>query len=102
MLLYGAKGQVTVKYKNRYGRSRQYSTSYEGVIPFLQRRHSDSESDWSREQIETYMREVPCPACDGARLKPSSLAVTIGGREHLRGVRPVDRRVGRRSSPGWS
>ena len=44
MLLYGAKGQVTVKYKNRYGRSRQYSTTYEGIIPFLQRRHSDAES----------------------------------------------------------
>ena len=80
VLLYGTKGQVTVKYKNRYGRSRQYSTSYEGIIPFLKRRHADSESDWSREQVETYMREVPCPACDGARLKPSSLAVTIGGR----------------------
>ncbi len=81
VLLYGAKGQVTVRYKNRYGRSRQYSTSYEGVIPFLKRRHSDSESDWSREQVETYMREVPCPACNGARLKPSSLAVTIGDRD---------------------
>ncbi len=80
VLLYGAKGHVTVKYKNRYGRSRQYSTGYEGVIPFLQRRHADSESEWSREQVETYMREVPCPACDGARLKPSSLAVTVGGR----------------------
>jgi excinuclease ABC subunit A len=80
VLLYGTKGQVTVKYKNRYGRTRQYSTHYEGVIPFLKRRHADSESDWSREQIETYMREVPCPACNGARLKPSSLAVTIGGR----------------------
>jgi excinuclease ABC subunit A len=79
VLLYGTKGQVTVRYKNRYGRSRQYSTSYEGVIPFLKRRHADSESDWSREQIETYMREVPCPTCEGARLKPSSLAVTIGG-----------------------
>jgi excinuclease ABC subunit A len=80
VLLYGAKGQVTVKYKNRYGRSRQYSTNYEGVIPFLKRRHADSESDWSREQVETYMREVHCPHCNGARLKPSSLAVTIGGR----------------------
>ncbi len=79
VLLYGTKGQVTVRYKNRYGRSRQYSTSYEGIIPFLKRRHADSESEWSREQVETYMREVPCPACDGARLKPSSLAVTIGG-----------------------
>jgi excinuclease ABC subunit A len=77
-LLYGTKGQVTVKYKNRYGRQRQYATSYEGIIPFLQRRHSDAESDWSREQIETYMREVPCPACEGARLRPATLAVTIG------------------------
>ncbi len=80
VLLYGTKGQVTVKYKNRYGRQRQYSTSYEGIIPFLQRRHSDAESDWSREQIEGYMREVPCPACGGARLRPATLAVTIGDR----------------------
>jgi excinuclease ABC subunit A len=80
VMLFGTKGQVTVKYKNRYGRQRQYATSYEGIIPFLQRRHSDAESDWSREQIEGYMREVPCPACSGHRLKPSSLAVTIGER----------------------
>jgi excinuclease ABC subunit A len=80
ILLNGTPGQVTVRYKNRYGRARQYSTTYEGVIPFLKRRHSDSESDWSREQIETYMREIPCPHCGGARLKPSSLAVTVGGR----------------------
>src|SRR4051794_24260198 len=78
VMLFGAKGQVTVKYKNRYGRQRQYNTSYEGIIPFLQRRHSDAESDWSREQIEGYMREVPCPACGGHRLKPSSLAVSVG------------------------
>src|SRR5262245_9832614 len=69
----GTKGPVTVKYTNRYGRQRQYNTTYEGIIPFLQRRHSDAESDWSREQIEGYMREVPCPACTGHRLKPSSL-----------------------------
>ena len=80
VLLHGVRGNVKVKYKNRYGRTREYSTSYEGVIPFLQRRHSDAESDWSREQVESYMREVPCPACSGARLKPSSLAVTINGR----------------------
>src|SRR6185503_11800132 len=80
VLLYGVKGNVTVKYKNRYGRQRQFSTAYEGVIPFLQRRHQTSESDWSREQIETYMREVPCPHCGGARLKPASLAVTVGGK----------------------
>ena len=80
VLLYGVKGNVTVKYKNRYGRQRQFSTAYEGIIPFLQRRHQTSESDWSREQIETYMREVPCPHCGGARLKPATLAVTVGGK----------------------
>jgi excinuclease ABC subunit A len=80
LVLYGAKGKVTVRYKNRYGRSRQYETEYEGVIPWLKRRHSDTESDWSREAMESYMREVPCPTCSGARLKPSSLAVKIGGK----------------------
>jgi excinuclease ABC subunit A len=77
MILYGAKGKVTVQYKNRYGRSRQYETTYEGVIPWLKRRHSETESDWSREQVESYMREVPCPKCEGARLKPATLAVKI-------------------------
>jgi excinuclease ABC subunit A len=80
LVLYGAKGKVTVRYKNRYGRSRQYETEYEGVIPWLKRRHADTESDWSREAMESYMREVPCPTCSGARLKPSSLAVKIGGK----------------------
>ncbi len=78
VLLHGAKGKLTVKYKNRYGRSRQYSTEYEGVIPWIKRRHEGSESDWSREQYEGYMREVPCRACDGARLKPFTLAITVG------------------------
>jgi len=72
--------KVSVNYKNRYGRQRSYTTAYEGVIPYLQRRHSDAESEWTREQIESYMREVPCPECEGARLKPESLGVTIDGR----------------------
>ena len=72
--------KVSVNYKNRYGRQRSYSTAYEGVIPYLQRRHTEAESDWTREQIESYMREVPCPVCEGARLKPESLGVTIDGR----------------------
>jgi excinuclease ABC subunit A len=72
--------KVQVSYKNRYGRQRSYATTYEGVIPYLQRRHADAESDWSREQIESYMREVPCQRCGGARLKPESLGVTIDGR----------------------
>jgi excinuclease ABC subunit A len=81
VVLYGAGSkQVLVQYKNRYGRRRSYHTRFEGVIPWLERRHSESESDRVREQIEGYMRLVPCPACAGARLRPASLAVTIGGR----------------------
>jgi excinuclease ABC subunit A len=77
VVLHGAKGKLTVRYKNRYGRSRQYSTEYEGVIPWIKRRHEGTESDYSREQYEGYMREVPCGACDGARLKPFTLAITV-------------------------
>ncbi len=78
IILHGTKGKLTVKYKNRYGRNRSYSTEYEGVIPWIKRRHEGSESDYSREQYEGYMREVPCRACGGARLKPFTLAVTVG------------------------
>ncbi len=79
-VLYG-KGidKVWVKFKNRYGRERTYHAAYEGVIPYLERRHGDAESDAAREQVEGYMREVPCAACGGARLRPLSLAVTIDG-----------------------
>ncbi len=79
-VLFGTgKVAVLVRYKNRYGRKREYKTKYEGVIPWLQRRHTEAESERSREQIEGYMREVPCGTCGGARLKPASLAVLIGG-----------------------
>ncbi len=81
VVLYGAgKSQVLVRYKNRYGRKREYKTRYEGVIPWLERRYTEADSDRSREQIEGYMREVPCTACDGARLRPASLGVTIADR----------------------
>jgi len=80
VILHGVKGKMTVKYKNRYGRSRSYSTEYEGVIPWIKRRHEGSDSDWAREQYEGYMREVACSACNGARLRPATLAVTIEGR----------------------
>src|SRR4030095_12289714 len=66
--------------KSRTGRQRQCSTTYEGIIPWIKRRHEGAESDWAREQYEGYMREVPCTACGGARLKPLSLAVTINER----------------------
>lgn len=79
MILHGTGEKLTVRYKNRYGRVRTYSSEYEGVIPWISRRHESAESDWTREQFEGYMREVPCSVCEGARLKPSSLAVTING-----------------------
>ena len=69
-----------VRYKNRYGRERSYHTAFEGAIPYVQRRHAEADTDTSRERFEGYMREVPCPGCQGARLKPISLAVTLGGR----------------------
>ena len=75
----GATGRVQVRYKNRYGRQRSYDAKFEGLVPWLQRRHSDAESDAQREQIEGYMREVPCPDCEGSRLAPFSLGVTIDG-----------------------
>jgi excinuclease ABC subunit A len=76
-LLRGYDLQVHVRYKNRYGRQRSYYTNFEGVIPWVERRHSEAESDSSREKFAGYMREVPCPSCHGARLKPVSLAVTV-------------------------
>ncbi|HYT09105.1 MAG TPA: excinuclease ABC subunit UvrA [Mycobacteriales bacterium] len=76
-ILYGHDQQVHVRYHNRYGRERAYYASYEGVVPFLERRHAETDSDYSRERYEGYMREVPCPACGGARLKPEVLAVTL-------------------------
>jgi excinuclease ABC subunit A len=77
ILLYGTDVELHVRYKNRYGRQRSYYTTYEGVIPFIERRHSESDSDSSRERLEGYMREIPCKACGGTRLKPLTLAVTI-------------------------
>jgi excinuclease ABC subunit A len=80
MLLEGVPGLVHVRYRNRYGRERSYNAKYEGVISYIERRHAEAESDTSRERFAGYMREVPCRVCKGARLKPTSLAVTIGGK----------------------
>ena len=79
-ILNGYEYEVHVRYKNRYGRVRNYSTGFEGVIPFVERRHSETDSDYSREKYEAYMRETPCPECKGSRLKPEVLAVTLGGK----------------------
>jgi excinuclease ABC subunit A len=79
-ILYGQDHQVHVRYKNRWGRERQYSTGFEGVVTFIQRRHAETESDWSKDKYEAFMREIPCPVCRGTRLKPEVLAVRVGGR----------------------
>ncbi|RKT56645.1 excinuclease ABC subunit UvrA [Saccharothrix australiensis] len=76
-VLHGVPEQVNVRYKNRYGRERSYYANFEGVIPFLERRQEQTESDYMREKYEGYMREVPCPVCQGTRLKPEILAVTL-------------------------
>ncbi|GLY01998.1 MULTISPECIES: excinuclease ABC subunit UvrA [Actinoplanes] len=79
-ILHGAEDQVHVRYRNKYGRERSYYTGFEGVVQWIERRHNDTESDWSRDKYEGYMRDVPCKVCGGARLKPEVLAVTVAGR----------------------
>jgi excinuclease ABC subunit A len=79
-VLHGHPKQIHVHYQNRYGRERSYYTKFEGAIPHVERRHGEAESDTSRDRFEGFMREVPCPACDGARLKPEALAVSLHGR----------------------
>jgi excinuclease ABC subunit A len=81
LILYGDGGEtVLATYEDRYGRMRQYYTTFEGVIPHLERRFRETDSDSVRADIERYMSSHPCPVCQGKRLKPESLAVTIGGK----------------------
>ncbi|MFE9207173.1 excinuclease ABC subunit UvrA [Micromonospora sp. NPDC007230] len=79
-ILHGSDDQVHVRYRNKYGRERSYYTGFEGVVQWIERRHTDTDSEWSREKYEGYMRDVPCAACGGARLKPEVLAVTLAGK----------------------
>ncbi len=79
-VLFGRNHEVHVRYRNRWGRERQYSTGFEGAVTFLERRYAETDSEWSKEKYEAFMREVPCPACQGARLKPEVLAVHVGGK----------------------
>ena len=78
VVMFGSDEEIYVKYKNRYGRTRSYWTTYEGVLPAVERRHVETDSESQRERLEEFMREVPCRACGGARLRPESLAVTVG------------------------
>jgi excinuclease ABC subunit A len=81
VILYGSNDEeIHVRYKNRFGRTRSYWTVFEGVITWLERRHSETDSEFARERYEQYFREVPCPTCGGARLRQESLAVTVGGK----------------------
>ena len=84
-LLEGHSTKVHVVTKNRYGRERAYYAQFEGVRPWIERKHKESESDTTRERFEGFMREVPCPACNGSRLKPVSMAVTLGGERETGG-----------------
>ncbi len=77
-ILDGHSTKVHVVTRNRYGRERAYWAEFEGVRTYIERRHREAESDTSRERFEGFMREVPCPACQGSRLKPVSMAVTLG------------------------
>ncbi len=80
LFLYGTNGdRVYVSYRNRMGRRRSYMTAFEGIVPNLERRYRETDSDWSREKIEEYMSMRPCPECHGARLRPESRAVTVAG-----------------------
>ena len=95
--LFGTNGdRIYVSYRNRYGRRRSYTTSFEGIVPNLERRYKETDSDYTREKIEEYMSVVPCPECEGARLRPESLAVRVGGL----GIHEVTRMSARRAI-GW-
>ncbi|MFC1909634.1 excinuclease ABC subunit UvrA, partial [Chloroflexota bacterium] len=80
LLLYG-EGREVYRYRNRFGRVRTYYDGFEGIIPVMERQYRDTESENSRASIDRYMVSRPCPVCRGKRLKPESLAVTIGGRD---------------------
>jgi excinuclease ABC subunit A len=81
LFLYGTEGErVYVSYRNRMNRRRSYMLAFEGIIPSLERRYRETDSATQRERIEEYMSFRPCPVCNGARLKPEVLAVTVGGK----------------------
>ena len=79
-VLHGKDHKVVVQYRNRFGRERKYSTGFEGVVQYVHRKHTETDSDSARDRYEEYMRQVPCPACNGARLNPASLSVLINGK----------------------
>ncbi|MDI6944326.1 MULTISPECIES: excinuclease ABC subunit UvrA [Microbacterium] len=79
-VLHGQDYKVNVRFKNRWGREVRYASGFEGVVPYIERQYAQAETDTTRARWAEYLREVPCPVCDGARLKPEVLAVKVGGR----------------------
>ena len=101
--LHGTGGdRILVTYKNRMGRKRQYTMAFEGLVANLQRRYRETDSSQQRERIEEYMSMRPCPACNGARLKPEVLAVTVGEQVDPRVLAAVGDGRAPRSSTGSS
>nr|WP_218853216.1 excinuclease ABC subunit UvrA [Microbacterium immunditiarum] len=78
-VLRGENYKVTVRWKNRYGREMRYSSGFEGVVPYIERQYVQAETDTQRQRWADYLREIPCPVCDGARLKPEVLSVLVHG-----------------------
>ncbi|GMA92566.1 excinuclease ABC subunit UvrA [Homoserinibacter gongjuensis] len=78
-ILNGNDFEVTVQWRNRFGRTMKYSTGFEGVMPYIERKYHETESEYSKQRYGEYLREVPCPVCEGKRLKPEVLAVLVAG-----------------------
>ena len=78
-VLRGEDYKVTVRWKNRYGREMRYASGFEGVVPYIERQYLQAETDTQRVRWADYLREVPCPVCNGDRLKPEVLAVMVHG-----------------------
>ena len=79
-ILRGNDFEVVVKWRNRYGRDMKYSTGFEGVMPYIERKYLEAETDVQRQRYAAYLREINCPVCDGKRLTPAVLAVTVDGK----------------------
>ena len=79
-VLNGNDFEVQVKWRSKYGREMRYTSGFEGVLPYVERRYMESDSDWARGKWAEFLREIPCPACQGARLRPEVLAVKVHGK----------------------
>lgn len=78
-VLHGNDFELVVRYRNRYGRDVKYSSGFEGVVSYIERKYHETDSDWSKQRFSDYLREIECGTCDGKRLKPEILAVRVGG-----------------------